>query len=161
MNILTPCKAIWTFPHRHFASWATVMKYLSAEMSQCRHVHGAIKSLHQKVPYKKSPRRQNIHVPECLQGRIVDKPKCPGDKMFVPKCLWPKCQVQKWWKAEVPNLLKWQRKGRLSGTNDKFLCHSLSQLQLRLIKDRLLCNRFYRPTCDLRKLMRDPFFKSI
>jgi hypothetical protein len=30
-------------------------------------------------------------VPECLQGGIVDKEKCPGDKIFVPKCRWPKC----------------------------------------------------------------------
>ena len=54
-----------------------------AEMFPCRIIHGAERSLSQKLPVPESlvlkhPWRQNIHVPEHLQGRNVHLSKCPG-----------------------------------------------------------------------------------
>ena len=58
MDILAPCKAIWTFQHRNFGNCATVRKCPCAEMSPCRNVPvpkspRAEKSLCQKVPMSK------------------------------------------------------------------------------------------------------------
>ena len=38
MDILAPCKAIWTFRHRHFGTCATVPKRQCAKNSSCRKV---------------------------------------------------------------------------------------------------------------------------
>ena len=46
-------------------------------------------SLCRKVLVPKRPLRRNVHVPKCV-----------GDEMSVSKCLWPKCQVPKWWEAK-------------------------------------------------------------
>ena len=51
----------------------------------------AEKSLCQKVLVPKCPRRQNVHVPEYLQGRNMHVWKCPSYEISLPKCLWPKC----------------------------------------------------------------------
>ena len=58
MDILAPCKAIWTFWHRHFGTCATVPKCPCAEMSLCQNVPvpnlpHAEKSSCRKVPMSK------------------------------------------------------------------------------------------------------------
>ena len=58
MDILAPCKAIWTFRHRHFGTSATVKKWPCAKMSPCRNVPVmknpcAEKSLCRKFPMLK------------------------------------------------------------------------------------------------------------
>ena len=94
LDILAPCKAIWTFWHRHFGTWDTVPKCPRPEMSMVPKNPCAKKSPCLKVLVPKRPRRRNVHVPIRLQGWNMHMPKCPADEMSVPKC-----QVTQWWEA--------------------------------------------------------------
>ena len=99
IDILAPCKAIWTF--RHLCYYA--------KMSMCRNVHVpkcplAEMFLCRKVLMPKSPNVEmfpcwNVHLPESLQRRMVHVPKCSRDETSVLKWLLPKSQVLKWWEA--------------------------------------------------------------
>ena len=86
MDILVPCKAIWTFWHRHFGTCATMPECSCVEMSPCRNVHGAKKSLCQNVPVPKSPRTKTSICPNTYKAEMCMRRNVP-----VMKCLWPKC----------------------------------------------------------------------
>ena len=82
MDIWAPCKAIWTFWHRHFGTCATVPKCPCAEMSSCRNIHGAQKSLCQKVRMMKSPWTK---MPMCRNAYRAKS--CTGQNVPVMKYL--------------------------------------------------------------------------
>ena len=99
-------KAIWTVQHRHFGTCATVPKCPCAEISPCRNVSvpknpHAEKSSWRKVLMPQSPYIEmfpcwNVHLPECLQYRMVHMPRSFRDETFVPKWLFLKFSVPKW-----------------------------------------------------------------
>ena len=86
MDILAPCKAIWTFLCRHFGTCATVPKCSYAEMSSCRNFPvpkiPCVKNFScRKVPLSK---RSCVEMSICLKVHV---PKCSCDEKSVLKWL--------------------------------------------------------------------------
>ena len=81
IDFLAPCKAIWTFWHRHFSTCATVPKGPCAKMSPCRNVHDAEKSLCWKVPVLKSPCTETSTETKCPCARTPTGPKRASAEM--------------------------------------------------------------------------------
>ena len=100
MDILAPCKAIWTFRHRHFGTCATVPKCPCAEMSLC-----------QNVPVLKRSRAENSTCREvlmtkhsgvemltlCISQNVHSMERCLScDETSVSNWLLLKYFMQKW-----------------------------------------------------------------
>ena len=118
MDILAPCKAIWTFWNRPFGTCATVPKCPHAETSMVPKNPCAKKSPCWKVLVPKRPLRRNLHVPECLQART-----CTCRNVPVMKCLCRnvsgrnvKCR-NAWWEAAQTSLGR--KTARFKGRNSR------------------------------------------
>ena len=76
MDILAPCKAIWTFRHRHFGTCATLPKCPHAEIFLCW------KFLVPKIPHAEKSPGWNVPVLKCPSARTYAAPNGARAKMF-------------------------------------------------------------------------------
>ena len=107
MDILAPCKAIWTFWHRHFGTCATVPKCPCAEMSPCQtvpvqNIPLAKNSSCQKVPMSK---RYRVETSICRKVRSAERCTCRNVPMMKHPCQNDSCRNLRCRNGGKPNIL--------------------------------------------------------